>query len=71
MCAHDRREMADILNKNFEETVMEDYSPLPSFEQRTNENLTRIDMVPGNIKYENAPDRLKKTEINKSCVNND
>ena len=38
MCAHDRREMADILNKNFEETVMEDYSPLPSFEQRTNEN---------------------------------
>ena len=43
---------------------MEDYGQLPLFEQRTNE---KIDMVPDDIKYENFLDRLKKTEINKSC----
>ena len=34
------------------------------FEQRTNE---KIDIVPYDIKYQNVLDRLKKTEVNKSC----
>ena len=44
---------------------MEDYGPLPFLEPRTNE---KIGMVPDDIKYENVLDRLKMTEINKSCA---
>ena len=56
--------MVELLNKIFKETfVLEDYGPLPFFEQSTNE---KIYMISDNINYENSLDRLKKSEINKS-----
>ena len=60
----DTREMVEILNKNFQEIfVMEDYGPLPFFEQRTNE---KIYMVPDDIKFEKFLD-IKKLQ-NKKIV---
>ena len=43
---HVPRKMVEILNKNFQETLMEDYGPLPFFETKNE----KIYIISGDIK---------------------
>ena len=60
-----QKEIADILNKNFQDVfVREDDGPMPFFESRTAE---LFNMTSDDIKYEDVALRLENLEENKAC----
>ena len=60
-----QKEIADILNKNFQDVfVREDDGPMPFFESRT---VELFNMTSDDIKYEDVVLRLENLEENKAC----